>query len=247
MYKWLLGAVALAAVALPARADFIVTISANGQTETYDQAVANGPVTATGNATASGTVVPATPGNGNGFTIVGANVGGYTIFTQAQDNNSPGQPLEADINLSQNTVKRTGAGGTLTITEGTTGPGYASFTQPTGNTQFKATVGTTPVAGDNYSLSQTGFLNATPETTQSVNQSSIGNSVQTKAVTTTSPFNLSQTVTLSGLGSGSTVSLNTADVQVDFVVPEPASALLALLGAPVLGFLGWRKRRAKAA
>jgi hypothetical protein len=242
---FLAAGVVLAAAALPARADFIVTISANGQSETYTQAGSGaGAVAEAGTATTPGTAAA----DGTGFAIIGATVGGYTISTTVSDNNSPGATNEADIHLTNTSVKNvSGGAGPLTITETTSGAGtYASFTMPVGKTNFTATLGAIGSTGATFKLTQDAFLVPTLETTQSVTEANgSGNVVKTVDVVTTSPFNLSQTLTLSGLAVGNIVNTTQADVKVT-PTPAPPALMLAAFGLPVLGGLGWMKRRRKA-
>jgi len=243
MYKWLLGAAALMAVALPARADFVVTITANGQSETYTQTGSgSGAVVEAGTANVPGLAVA----TGSGFDILAANVGGFTITSTAVDNNSPGDATDAHIGLTNNQIRNATGAGSITITEATSGAGtYASFTAPTGTENFTAQLAATSGVGSTYTMTQTAFLNGGLETTQSVNQADSGLKSKSVVVTTANPFNLSQTLVVAGLTTGHAISTNEANVDVT-PTPAPAAALLALVGAPIIGFVGWRKRRAMA-
>jgi len=189
--------------------------------------------------------------------------GDFDVFASLSSSNSPGGPFLADIDSSAfKVVNRTGGAHEIILTISDNG-----FTQPPSPV---ALIGT---ASGTFSLNGNGPSNGTasaiatafadPGNAKFVNGFSVLNQTFTSGANPiqgsysftsplTGPLNygapgFSMTVGLDFVVPGNMQLNGRSDVEQAFgVVPEPSTVVMALTAVPVLGYLGWRRRRTQA-
>jgi len=202
--------------------------------------------------------------NNSDFGFVGVSAGGFTINGSATGNNTLGAGQTSAMDLSTTTITSSGAGTVvLVLTQN-------NLTSPLGPGNLTGFLSGHFVTGSGsasmisygndtnglYGFATAGALLTPGGTTPPVNNIPIANAnVATGVITmtpagntstvgfnATSPYSMTQIITINFNAGGGTVSLS-SDGSTTFTNPAPAGFILALTGAPVLGFGAWMRRR----
>jgi hypothetical protein len=227
LFGAILAGIAMAGLAPPARAGFTLTLTNGSSTTSY---------------TFGGAAVAGfTQSSSGGFESIGFNgtIGNYVLEISSTLSNSGTGSLPATISVNAQNAIVSGTGAqTLVITASDSG-----FTvPPAGLAAMTTGVSSTYIFQGSESVTDQSTLASTAGTLLTLNAGDSAVSPVTNLVTIpTSPYTLSNTLTINGTGGDGNIE-GQGETSVN-TVPVPASMILVLSGAPALGLGYWLRRR----